>query len=125
MSLSDFLGIALQLHRGGQLAEAETIYRQILAVEPHHARALYFLGVIAHQTSRNELAMDLILKAISLAPTMPDFHCGLGLALAGLGRTEEAVTAYRKALQLAPSYLEAHFNLGNALEKVGRLADAV
>ena len=36
--------LALQHHQAGRLAEAEAIYRQILAVEPRHADVLHNLA---------------------------------------------------------------------------------
>ena len=57
---------AFAYHKAGQLAAAEKAYRQILAVAPHHARTLHYLGVIAHQTGRSEMALELIERAIKL-----------------------------------------------------------
>jgi protein O-GlcNAc transferase len=39
------------LHRQGQLAEAERIYRDVLRQQANHFGALHLLGVIALQTS--------------------------------------------------------------------------
>ena len=41
----------LQFHQRGQLAEAEQIYRKILAIDPRHADSLHLLGALAHQVS--------------------------------------------------------------------------
>src|SRR5690349_16827449 len=40
---------ALAHHRAGRLAEAETLYRRVLAADPHDIDASHFLGVIAYQ----------------------------------------------------------------------------
>src|SRR5437867_1473861 len=53
VSIPQAFEVARAHHQSGRLAEAEAIYRQILAVEPRHADALHLLGVIAHQVGRN------------------------------------------------------------------------
>jgi len=40
------MAVALDHHRAGRLAQAEAIYRQILAQVPDHAGALHMLGVL-------------------------------------------------------------------------------
>ena len=62
--------------------------------------ALHLLGVIAHQVGRCEVAVDLITKAIALAPGVSDFHSNLGIALQEIGKLDEATAAYRRAIVL-------------------------
>ena len=117
--------VAIQHHQSGRLAEAEALYRQILAVEPRHADALHLLGIIAHQAGRGDVAVELIRQAIALAPGVPDFHSNLGEALRALGKRDEAEAAYRAALELGPDHAEAHSNLGNVLREKGRFDESV
>jgi protein O-GlcNAc transferase len=107
--------IAVQRHQAGRLAEAEALYRQILAVQPNHADALMSLGIIALQAGRHELAVERIREAIVLDPRNPAAHSNLGVACRAMGRLGEAVAAFRQAIQLKPDYAEAHNNLGDAL----------
>jgi len=117
--------LALQHHQAGRLAEAEALYRQILAAEPRHAGALHLLGVIAHQVGRDDVAVDFITKAIALAPGVADFHSNLGIALYGKGQLDEATAVFRQAIALKPSYPEAHNNLGNVLRDTGQVDEAI
>ena len=125
MTIQQALELAIQHHQSGRLAEAEAIYRQILAAEPRHADALHLLGVIAHQVGRDEVAVDLIRQAIALAPGAANFHSNLGNALCGKGQIDEAIATFRQAIVLKPNYPEAHNNLGNALRDKGQLDEAV
>ena len=125
MTIPEALQIALQNHQAGRLAEAEALYRQILAVQPNHADALHFLGVIANQAGRHDLAVEWIRQAIVLKPNNPAAHSNLGEAFRTMGRLDEATVAYRRALQLKPDFAEAHNNLGAALAGLGRLEEAV
>jgi len=116
---------ALRHHQSGRLAEAEAIYRQILATEPHHADALHFLGAIAHQAGRNDVAVELIRKAVALKPNYPQAHYHLGIALREQGQLDEAVAAYRQAVTLQFNFVEAYSNLGIALREKGQIGEAI
>jgi len=125
MSIRQAFDLALQHHRSGRLAEAKRIYLQILAQEPNDPDALQLLGLIAHDESRHEEAVDLIGRAVALNPAVAEYHCNLGVALWGAGRLDEAVAAYRAAVKLDPDYVDAHFNLGNALKDQEHYEQAV
>ena len=116
---------ALAHHKAGRLAEAERLYRLILADESRHSDSLHLLGMVAHQTGRHEVAIDLIGQAISIVGTAPSYHYNLGVVLAELERYEEAVAAYDAALRFKPDFAEALSNQGIALYKLGRFGDAV
>ena len=115
---------ALQHHTAGRLPEAERIYRQILQADPRQPVALHFLGVIAHQVGKNEVAVDLIMKALAIRPNEAEAHNNLGAALKELGRLDEAVASYHKALEIQPGLAAAHSNLGVALLGQGKLDEA-
>jgi hypothetical protein len=63
--VQEMFAAALRHHQAGHLSEAERLYRQVLLADSHHADALHFLGVLAHQAGRNEAAVDMIGKASS------------------------------------------------------------
>jgi tetratricopeptide (TPR) repeat protein len=123
--IAELLALALGYHRAGQLMQAESHYRKILAIDPNHIDSLHLLGVLAHQNGHNETAVDLLRKAISLNDRTPTFHSDLALALRALGRMQEAVVHYTRALALQPDSAEAHNNLGSSLRNLARLDDAI
>jgi predicted O-linked N-acetylglucosamine transferase (SPINDLY family) len=125
MPVDQALNLALQHHHAGRLADAEALYRQILAVQPHHAEAMHLLGVIAHQAGRDDLAVDWIRRALAIDPNSAGAHCNLGEALRGLGRLEEAIASYQRAVELQPDFAEAHNNLGVAAAAQGDLDAAM
>ena len=104
--------------------DAEPLYRQILQADARHVDALHLLGVLSHQTGRNEAAVELITKAIAGNGRVPAFHNNLGNALRAQGKLAEAEASYLRALSGKPDYVEAHYNLGVALQERGRLAEA-
>jgi len=125
MTIQQALEIAVQHHQAGRLADAEALYRQILAVEPNNADALHLLGVVALQVGRHDLAVESIRNAVVLDPNNPIANSNLGEAYHALDRLDEAVISYRRALQLSPNFPAAHNKLGNALKDRGQLGEAV
>ena len=73
---------------------------------------------------KNNIAVDLITKALAIKPDYAEAHINLGNALQELGKLDEAVASYRKALAIKPEFAEAHNNLGNALQDLGKLDEA-
>src|ERR1041384_6764049 len=100
---ADLFARAVELHQRGRLQEAEQHYRQILTRDPGHADSLHLLGVLAHQVGRNELAVELIGKALTTNDRVPEFHYNIGLAYGALGRFEEAAEHNRRAIALDPN----------------------
>lgn len=125
MTILEALQIAVQHHRAGRLAEAEALYRQILAMQPKHADALHMMGILAHQSGRHVLAVDLVRQAIAVNPLDVRYHIDLGNILGAQGCPAEAIGAYRRALQIDPACINAHYNLGIALQTQGRLDEAI
>jgi protein O-GlcNAc transferase len=125
MTLQQQLESGLSHHQAGRLADAEKIYRQILAQEPEHAVAMHYLGLIAHQAGQIDSAVDLIRRALALRPNYAEAHSNLGNALKDKGQLEEAIASYRQAIRLKSDFADAHNNLGIVLKSVGRLDEAI
>lgn len=116
---------ALEAHQAGRIAEAETLYRQVLAVAPQHAPSNSNLAVILRQQGRAEEAIVHYRKALETKPHEAGTCYNLGIALRELGRFEEAAACYRQALRNDPSYVNAYTNLGDVLKSLGRLPEAI
>jgi tetratricopeptide (TPR) repeat protein len=115
---------AMTFHQAGYRQKAEELYRSILEKYPNYPEAIYFLGVIAHQENKNDLAITQYEQAIILKPDYAEAHYSLGHALQVLSRMEEAIDQYKQAIAIKPDYAEAHYNLGHALQDLGRGEEA-
>lgn len=124
MTIEEAFQLALQHHQAGRLVEAETLYRQILSGDAKHAGAWHYLGVIAQQAGRYEMAVQWIQHSLALRPQDAHAYSNLGEAYRALGRRDEAIEAYRRALELRPDHAQAWNNLANALREVGRFAES-
>jgi tetratricopeptide (TPR) repeat protein len=116
---------AVRHHGAGRLAKAEGLYRQILQADPENPYALHLLGVIANQMGDNEDAVELISKALKIAPNYADAYANLGNALQAMDRMDEALENYYRAISLMPDMAEAHNNIGSVLKALGRPEEAI
>jgi protein O-GlcNAc transferase len=116
---------AAEHHRAGRLAEAETIYREVLTGDPNHFEALHMMGVLAGQVGRHKMALQLIGRAAAIAPGDAAAQCNLGAALLGENRLDEAEIALSEAIRLNPGLAAAHDNLGRRHMAAGRIDLAV
>ena len=122
--IAQTLELAVKQQRAGNLRHAETLYRQILEVDPDHVDALHLLGLTSTQLGRNEQASEYLLRALQIRPEKPEIHNNLGVVLKKQGRLEEAIACYHHALSFRPDYPQAHNNLGIALSERGHLEEA-
>ena len=116
---------ALRHHQAGRQAEAERLFKLIVTAEPRHADSQYFLGLIAHESGRYDVAVDRIGRAIRIKEGIPFYHYTLGNALRSQGKTAAAVAQFERALALKPDYVEAHNNLGVILSQQGKRDEAI
>lgn len=116
---------ALAHHNAGELAQAEALYRQILATSPRNLGALHLLGVIACQTAQPARALEWIDRAIQVDPTFADAHINRGGALHSLGQYQAAIESYDTAIRLNPANADTHYNRGNALHALHQFQAAV
>jgi predicted O-linked N-acetylglucosamine transferase (SPINDLY family) len=125
MSTTAMFQQALEVHRAGKLADAESLYRAILAQEPQHAQALHFLGVLHHQRGEHQTAVEFIEQSLAANPNNAEAHNNLGSVMTALGDAERAYRCFQIAVQLNPAYPEAQNNLAGVLLRAGRRREAL
>jgi protein O-GlcNAc transferase len=124
MTIDEAMKQAIDHHRDGRMAEAERLYRAILAAAPQHSDANHNLGLIALHVGKAEAALPLFGAAIAARPDISMYHVSLGNALQSLGRADEAEASYRQAVRVNPNMVEGPYNLGVMLKDRGKLAEA-
>lgn len=111
--LSEWLQIAAQCLRTGELSRAEVFCAKVIAKAPNHPDAIHLMAVIHARTKRYQTANAYFIKAIHLDPRRVDFQANYANALWLQGRIEEASTYCQQALQLAPHEADTLNILGN------------
>jgi tetratricopeptide (TPR) repeat protein len=115
----------VRLHGAGRLAEAEQVYRQLLAESPRHADSLHMLGVIASQCGQPQAALGCFDQAIASKPSAAMFHVNRAGALLALRRLDAALAACQAALRLQRNLAEACQVMGHVLSDLGRPEEAL
>ena len=108
--VAELFAAGLEHHQAGRLADAELLYRQVLAIDPSHVDSLHDLGVLAYQTGHIDAAVGLVRQAIAHNDRVPDFHNSLGAMLKSQGKLDEAEASYRRATDLKPDFADADSN---------------
>ena len=124
MSIKDLYGQASAFHRSGRLAEAEELYRQILAADPGSFIAQHMLGVLAAQTGRTDDALERIAAALKINPGDAGALVNYANVLSLKGRFAEAVANYDRALMSRPD-ADVFRGHGHALQGLDRLPEAL
>jgi predicted TPR repeat methyltransferase len=125
ISVDDAISMAVEAHKGGLIEEAQSVYNDILQVDPDQPDALHYLGVIAHQLGDGEKAISLIEKSISINPNQPDALNNLGNVYKELGQLENAKNAYNRVLELAPEHPDTLVNIGIILRQFSKPKESI
>src|SRR5580698_4948206 len=117
--------IAIQHQQAARYAEAETLYRAVLADDPDHPHATYLYGLLQLGTGQTAAAVENLGRAASLRPSYLAARLGLGRALLVEQQPDEALSSADTVLAQEPGNAQALFLRGTALSALGRPADAV
>jgi protein O-mannosyl-transferase len=126
----------------GMYANAETLWRTTLRLNPDAWMAHYHLGVVLDEKGQTDeahanLGITLGVKdridetinqyqeTIRLKPDFAEAHYNLGIAFRRKGQIDEAIREYQETIRLKPDYAEAHNNLGTALGGKGQIDEAI
>ena len=116
---------AIELHRAGRLAEAESAYLRLLRDRPNDADALHFLGVLRMHQGRRAAAIEFIQRSLKIVASNPHAWNNLGNMLLAEDRQDEAEEAYVRATTLNPDMAETWFNLGILFRRKRRPEEAI
>lgn len=117
--MTNLFDTALAHHRQGNLREAETVYRAVLAENPDHPYANNNYAILLRAQRRREEAVACYMRAIAVTPDDANIYNNLTCVLTDLGRDAQAARVAMMAIALRPDYAEAWFNLGNILRNLG------
>lgn len=88
--LSDLFRKAVGAHQKGNIAEAESVYREVLEAQPDYASALYLYGRLLVDRGEKVQAESLFKKALAIYPDYADARQELANLCRKQGRGKEA-----------------------------------
>ncbi|HJV75572.1 MAG TPA: tetratricopeptide repeat protein, partial [Noviherbaspirillum sp.] len=106
---------AVASHQRGDLAGAESIYRNILKRQPRHVASLGNLAALLLEQGQVEESEQLLRSAVRQFPKNASAWTTLSNLLYQRGDFDEAETAVREALKADSNYVTAWLNLGAIL----------
>ena len=117
------LGLALAPSAEGS-AKAESAFRQVLRLDPNHARAHLELGLLfARKGDRVEAAAEFE-NAAKLAPGLVEAHRGLGRLAIDSRDWETAIRQFQAVVAWNPEDAAAHYDLAASLKASGQHDEA-
>ena len=126
--LAELLPLARQHEERGELAEAEALYREALAIAPGHIGVITMLGLILIDRDQAQAAVDLLEPARDAEPDFAPVQLALGSAYAMVGLDELAVSTMEIAVKLDSTstlpferLAKHHVRSGRPREAIGAL----
>jgi predicted TPR repeat methyltransferase len=115
---------ALQALKSGRLAEAETIYRQIISKDPRNFDALHMLGIVCSEKGSAAEAEQFFRAALSVNCTSVPCHLNFALHYFKRRQYALAIEQFDTVISYSPNYGPAHSDRGCALAELGRMEEA-
>lgn len=125
MTINETMELAYRLQNEGKTDQAESLYKEILKVQPDNVSAYYNLGIIFQDKEQLDEAMLCYKKALQLNANFADLYFNLGVIFHNKGLFDEAINNYQKALELEPNSSDINNNIGAALKDKGQLDEAM
>lgn len=101
----------------GRWNQAESVWKQVLALDPQHPRALYSLGVHAFKRGHLEQAFEILQAAHAAAPGDPVVLLSIAVVLREQGDTAGELKAIEASLSADPYFLAGLLAKAGYLER--------
>ncbi len=117
--------VARKLQARGDLGDAESLLRVVLAMRPGHFGSLLALGSICALTNRPDDAKRYLTQAVAANEDAAEAHGSLGAVYASAGDLDAAAACYDRARALAPDHPGIQYAYAMLLQSLGRNAEAI
>ena len=116
-------GLAGAYEKLGDQLNAETTYRQAIAIRPQYWAGYNSLGGDHFRQSRYPDAVKMFQRVVELTPENFQGYSNLGALLIAQGDYSKSIKVLERSIEIRPT-LEAYSNLGGAYFALRRFADA-
>ncbi|MBM4354940.1 MAG: tetratricopeptide repeat protein [Deltaproteobacteria bacterium] len=115
--------VGVFLVKTGDLAGARSVFEALLSRSEDPTPWIWDCLAAYQEHSQAEEGIELVRRATSLHPQLPDLWLWEGILLGTLGRHEDAIKPLRRSSEHFPGLAAIH--LGNTLSALGRHSEAV
>lgn len=99
----------------GDVRQAQSLFRQVLSIDPGDAQANIHLGVMEMWARDFKKSREYFERAQRREPGNPLILNNLGFSILEDGNPAEAILFFEKALEIDPEHIEARINFARAL----------
>ena len=125
MESSQLYAQAVNLHKAGNVPEAENLYKQIIAKTPTHADSYNMLSIIYGQRRDFNAAKESVNKALELQPNNLAYNFGKAFILTNMLDYAGAEESYKKVVALNKNFPDAYLQLGIIQRDMGKISEAI
>jgi tetratricopeptide (TPR) repeat protein len=118
------LELARRLHKAGDFARAEELFRKAISWGADSANTWFSLSMTLKKAGKNIEALESLNKVVDLDEKHEMAWYEIGLCLLMLRRFEDSLGALDRALSINPKFRQAWHNKASVLEKLGKLREA-
>ncbi len=115
----------ISVRQVGYWQNAETLFRQAVAVTENNYLAHNNLGAALSRQGRYGEAMPQFERALQIRPGYVEAIFNMGEALAGQGRYGDALPVYGRVLAMEPGFAAGHNNIAIAYARTGNIDQAI
>ncbi len=114
----------VKAYQTGDLAIAESAFREVLSFDPYSSEAMLNLGNVYYKQKRIQDAEDQWLKTLEINPMEEKAYLNLGNLYFAEQSNKKAIYNWEIFLKLDPLHPHIHLNMGLAYEALGEIPKA-
>jgi chemotaxis protein methyltransferase CheR len=95
-------------------------FMEVLKLNPHNARAYFFLARISAQQNNRADAIHCLTKSITCDPLLTEAYHLLALLKLEEGNSDEAINLFKKSTYIDPRFVLGYYYLGTIYKKQGK-----
>ena len=109
--MNELLNQAFDLHKQGQLGEAEKLYKELLTQSPDNIQVLDLLARIKISQKKYQEGITINKKILEIDSQNENALFDIALAYKNEGLLKESIDFYNKVITLNPQNTNAHYNI--------------
>lgn len=124
MKFASYYGKGVAYKAMGKIKEAKSWLLQAEELEPENQSVLYNLSHIEYLDENNEIALELIDRALETDPEDPDTLYGKAMVFTAMHKYGDAIVIFDEVLKKKTESAEIYCRKADALRHLGRLDEA-